>query len=141
MVLILKIGVVLTLNQFTIAVNGEHFGTKQPGHKIEVVLMLRWSFDEVPLYFKEKMIRFLEKKLIAKRIEAMAILKYYPIRCMPTTFQTPQTKVYKFPQKKCLYLLMHFSNSDEIHKEHTCTVLCFCFTVRTGNAQWVTCLR
>ena len=50
MVLILKIGVVLILNQFVIAVNEENFGTKQSGLNIEVVLILRWSLGEVPLY-------------------------------------------------------------------------------------------
>ena len=50
MVLILKRGVVLILNQFIIAANGEIFGTKQSGLKIEVVLILRWSLGGVPLY-------------------------------------------------------------------------------------------
>ena len=50
MVLILKRGVVLILNQFNIAVNRKNFGTKQSGLKIEVVLILRWSLSEVPLY-------------------------------------------------------------------------------------------
>ena len=49
MVLILKIGVVLILNQFNITVNRKKFGTKQNGLKIEVVLILRWSLGEVPL--------------------------------------------------------------------------------------------
>ena len=49
MVLILKIGVVLILNQFNIDVNGENFGTKGSGLNIEVVLTLRCSLGEVPL--------------------------------------------------------------------------------------------
>ena len=46
----LKIGVVLILNQFNIVFNGENFGTKYSGLKIEVVLILRWSLSQVPLY-------------------------------------------------------------------------------------------
>ena len=50
MVLILKIEVVLILNQFNNVFNEENFGTKQSGLKIEVVLILKWSFkSEVPL--------------------------------------------------------------------------------------------
>ena len=49
MVLILKIGVVLILNQFSNDVNGENFGTKLSGLNIEVILILRWSLGEVPL--------------------------------------------------------------------------------------------
>ena len=42
---------VLILNQFNIDVNGENFGTKWSGLNIEVVLILRWSLGEVPLYY------------------------------------------------------------------------------------------
>ena len=49
MVLILKIGVVLILNQFIIALNEENFGAKKSGLNIEVVLILRCSLGEVPL--------------------------------------------------------------------------------------------
>ena len=50
MVLILKIEVVLILNQCSIVFNGENFGTKQSGLNIEVVLILMCSLGEVPLY-------------------------------------------------------------------------------------------
>ena len=43
-------GVVLILNQFVIAVNEENFGAKRSGFNIEVVLILRWSLGEVPVY-------------------------------------------------------------------------------------------
>ena len=54
MILILKKKeVVLILNRFNIVFNGEKFGTKKSGLRIEVVLILRWSLSEVPLYLYE----------------------------------------------------------------------------------------